>query len=50
MVAQDRCKVLEAELQGLHDEHAKEACDGQVNEEKMKAREDAVRDRDAELV
>ena len=48
-VAQDRCKALEAELQGLRDEHTKEARDRQVKEEKMKAREDAVRYRDAEL-
>ena len=48
-VAQDRCKVLEAELQGLRDELAKEARDRQAKEEEMKAREDVVEDRDAEL-
>ena len=44
-----RCKVLESELQGLRDQLAKEARDRQEKEEEMKAREAAVRDRDAEL-
>ena len=40
---------MEAELQGLHDELAKEARDRQAREEEMKAREAAIGDRDAEL-
>ena len=48
-IAQDRCKALEAELQGLRDELAKEADDRQAKEEEMKAREDANGDRDVDL-
>ena len=46
--AQDRCQLLEAELKTLHNEHAEEACGRKAEEERMKAREDAVRGRDAE--
>lgn len=48
-VTQDRCKALEAKLQGLRNELAKEACDRQAKVEEMKAREDAIGDHDAEL-
>ena len=48
-VAQDRCKALEVELQGLHDEHAKEARNRQEKEEDMKTREAAAEVRDAKL-
>ena len=44
-----RCKVLEDELQGLRDELAKEVRGRQEKEEEMKAREEAVKNRDAEL-
>ena len=44
-----RCKALESELQGLHDQLAKDARDRQEKEEEMKARETAAKDRDAEL-
>ena len=47
--AQDRCKALEAELTDLCDKHAEEARDRQAEEERMKAWENAVRGRDAEL-
>ena len=43
------CKTLEGELQGLRDELAKEVRNHQAREEEMKAREAAVKDRDAEL-
>ena len=43
------CKTLEGELQGLRDELAKEVRGRQAKEEEMKAREAAVKDRDAEL-
>nr|XP_020146854.1 troponin T, slow skeletal muscle-like [Aegilops tauschii subsp. strangulata] len=46
--AQDCCKV-EAELKDLRDKQAEEARGRRAEEEKMKAREDAVRDRDTEL-
>ena len=44
-----RCEALETELQGLRDELAKEVHDRREKEKEMKAREAAVRDRDAEL-
>nr|XP_020186038.1 translation initiation factor IF-2-like [Aegilops tauschii subsp. strangulata] len=47
--AQDRCRSLEAELETMRNEHADEARGHKAEEEKMKAREDAVRGRDAEL-
>ena len=47
--ARDRCQVLEDELQSLRDKHAEEARCRQEKEEEMKAREDAVKNRDAEL-
>ena len=47
--AQDRCRSLEAKLETMHNEHATETRDRKAEEEKMKAREDAVRGRDAEL-
>nr|XP_020170122.1 uncharacterized protein LOC109755638 [Aegilops tauschii subsp. strangulata] len=47
--AQDRCRSLEAELETMCNERAAEARGRKAEEEKMKAREDAVRDRDAEL-
>ena len=45
--ARGRCKALEVELQGLHDEIAKEVRIRQEREEEMKAREDAIKGRDA---
>ena len=42
--AQGRCKTLEAELQGLRDELAKEVHGRQEKEKEMKAREAAVKD------
>ena len=47
--ARDRCRELEDELKSLRDKHAEEARGRQVKEEEMKAREDAVKNRDAEL-
>ena len=47
--AQSRCKTLEAELQGLRDELAKEVRSRQEKEKDMKARESAAKDRDAKL-
>nr|XP_020200821.1 uncharacterized protein KIAA1522-like [Aegilops tauschii subsp. strangulata] len=47
--AQDHCRALEAELKNLRDLRAEEARGGQAEEEKMKAREDAIKDHDAEL-
>ena len=47
--ARDRCRELEDELKSLRDKHAKEARCRQAKEEEMKAREDAVKNRDAEL-
>ena len=44
-----RYKVLESELQGLHEQLAKEARDRQEKEEDMKAREASTNDRDAKL-
>nr|XP_040258269.1 actin cytoskeleton-regulatory complex protein PAN1-like [Aegilops tauschii subsp. strangulata] len=47
--AQDRCRVLEAELKTRCSERAEEARGRKAEEEKMKAREDAMKGRDAEL-
>ena len=47
--AQDRYKTLEAELQGLRDELAKEVHSRQEKEKEMKARKAAAKDRDAKL-
>ena len=47
--ARDRCRVLEDELKSLRDQYAEETRGRQAKEEEMRAREDAVRDRDAEL-
>ena len=47
--ARDRCRSLEDELQSLRDQHAEEARCRQAKEEEVKAREDAVKNRDAEL-
>ena len=47
--AQDRCPSLAAELETVRRERTKEARGRKAEEEKMKAREDAVRGRDAEL-
>nr|XP_020148332.1 nucleolar and coiled-body phosphoprotein 1-like [Aegilops tauschii subsp. strangulata] len=46
--AKSRCQALEAELKTLRNESAEEARGRQAEEEKMKAREDAVKGRDAE--
>ena len=40
--AQDRCRVLEAELKILREEHAGDAHGCKAEEERMKAREDAI--------
>ena len=45
--ARDRCQVLEGELQSLNDKHADEVRCRQAKEEEMKAREEAVKYRDA---
>ena len=47
--ARDRCRELEDELKSLRDKHAKEARCRQAKEEEVKAREDTVKSRDAEL-
>ena len=47
--ARDHCQVLEGELQSLRDKHAEEVHCRQEKEEEMKAREDAAKNRDAEL-
>ena len=47
--ARDRCRELEDKLKSLHDKHAEEARGRLVKEEEMKAWEDAVKNRDAEL-
>nr|XP_020177567.1 uncharacterized protein LOC109763120 [Aegilops tauschii subsp. strangulata] len=47
--AQDRCRLLEAELKTMRSEGADETRGRKAEEEKMKAWEDAVRGRDAEL-
>nr|XP_020170745.1 actin cytoskeleton-regulatory complex protein pan1-like [Aegilops tauschii subsp. strangulata] len=46
--AKDRCRSLKAELETARRERAKEARGYKAEEQKMKAREDAIRDRDAE--
>ena len=48
-VAKERCRLVEAELETMRRERAKEARGRKAEEEKMKAREDTVRGRDAEL-
>ena len=45
--ARDHCQVLEGELQSLRDKYAEEVCCRQAKEEEMKAREEAVKYRDA---
>lgn len=45
-----RCNALESELQGLHDELAKEARDRQEKEKEMRTREAAVKDRTPSLM
>nr|XP_020191660.1 MAP7 domain-containing protein 1-like [Aegilops tauschii subsp. strangulata] len=47
--AHDRCRALEKELKGLRDEHAEEAHGRRAKEEEMRDREDAIKNRDAEL-
>ena len=47
--ARDRCQEMEDELKSLRDKYAEEARGRLVKEEEMKAREDAVKNRDAEL-
>nr|XP_020176008.1 uncharacterized protein LOC109761607 [Aegilops tauschii subsp. strangulata] len=47
--AQDRCQLLEAELKTMRSERADKARGRRAEEEKMKAPQDAVRGRDAEL-
>ena len=47
--ASDRCRVLENKLKSLCDERTEEVCGRQAKEEEMKAREDAIKDRDTEL-
>ena len=46
--AQDRCQLLEAELEAMRNERAAEARGRKAEEENMKAQEDAVRDRNTE--
>nr|XP_020175641.1 atherin-like [Aegilops tauschii subsp. strangulata] len=45
----DRCRELEGELKSLRDERAKEAHGREAKEEDMKAREDTIKGRNAEL-
>nr|XP_040249647.2 actin cytoskeleton-regulatory complex protein PAN1-like [Aegilops tauschii subsp. strangulata] len=47
--AQDHSRGLEAELKALCDRRAEEARGREADEEKMKVREDAIKDRDADL-
>ena len=47
--ARDHYQELERELQSLHDKHAEEVRCRQAKEVEMKAREEAVKNRDAEL-
>nr|XP_045090177.1 transcription activator BRG1-like [Aegilops tauschii subsp. strangulata] len=47
--AHDRCRALEKELKGMRDEHTEEARGRRVKEEEMRAREDAIKNHDAEL-
>ena len=47
--ARDHCQVPEGELQSLRDKHAEEVCCRQAKEEEMKAQEEAVKNRDAEV-
>ena len=45
----DRCQALEGELQSLRDKHAEVVHRCQAEEKEMKAREEAVKNHDAEL-
>ena len=47
--ARDRCQVLEGELKIMRDKHAEEAHRCLSEEKEMKAREEAVKNHDAEL-
>ena len=47
--ARGRRRELEDERKGMRDQHAEEARGCQAKEEEMKAREDAIKGRDAEL-
>ena len=47
--AHDRCRELEDKPKNLCDQHAEEGRGCQAREEEMRAREDAIKDRDAEL-
>ena len=47
--ARDYCRELESELKRPRDERAEEARVFAAKEEEMKAREDAIKGRDAEL-
>ena len=47
--ARDLCQALEGELQSLRDKHAEEVRHHQAEEKEMKAREEAVKNHDAEL-
>nr|XP_020187255.1 translation initiation factor IF-2-like [Aegilops tauschii subsp. strangulata] len=47
--AKERCRLADAELEGMRKERVAEARERVAWEDKMKAREDAVADRDAEL-
>nr|XP_020182760.1 MAP7 domain-containing protein 1-like [Aegilops tauschii subsp. strangulata] len=47
--AHDRCRALERELKGLRDKRAEEARCRRAKEEEMRAWEDAIKNRDAEL-
>ena len=47
--ARARCRELEGELKRLRDDRTKEACDREAKGEEMKAQEDAIKGRDAEL-
>ena len=49
LTVKGRCEKLDAALEGLCDELAKEIHDRQVKEEEMKAQEATVKDRDSEL-
>ena len=48
-VAKERCRVAEAELETLCNERTTEAPEGEMWDEKMRAREDAVAGHDTEL-
>ena len=46
---EDQCRVVEAELKALLDQQAAQAIQLQEREEKLKAQEDAVADRDTKV-